>query len=117
MVEGRVESMIFVFNEDATMDVIAGPEEAGRRYEGVDVEGGVYKFFDETGARLNPHFVKQNKRSKFSVESGEFELLPSSEPGEGDIFSHLDGVRALTPNPWFGDLEGVKSFLKNRHHS
>jgi hypothetical protein len=109
--------MIFVFNEDATLDVIADSEEAVRRYEGVDVEDGVYKFFDGTGARLSPHFIKQNKRSKFTVESGEFVLLPSSRPSEEDIFSHLNEVRELNLNRWFDDLEEVKRFLNKQRRS
>ena len=110
-------SMIFVFADDATLDVIAGPEEAVRRYEGVDVEDGVYKFFDETGTQLNPHFIKPNRRSKFTVESGEFELLPSAHPGDGDIFSHLNEVRELSPNRWFDDIEEVKSFFHKQRRS
>lgn len=39
--------MIFVFLDDGILDVIANLEEAQRNYEGIDVESGVFQFFDE----------------------------------------------------------------------
>jgi hypothetical protein len=109
--------MIFVFADDGTLEIIAGPEEAKQEYEGIDVEEGVYKFFDETGTRLNPNFIKPNKRSKFSVQSGEFELLPSTHSNEDDIFSHLNEASELNPNRWFNDLGEVKRFFENQRRS
>lgn len=50
--------MIFVFVEDGTLEVIEDLEEARRRYEGIDVESGVFRFYDENGCFLAPKFAK-----------------------------------------------------------
>lgn len=110
--------MIFVFIDDGTLEVIASPEEARQRYEGIDVEGGALEFFDEDGTRLEPRFTRPNRSGRFLgilgwVESGLFELVRA--PGsEEDIFTRLSETVRLEPNQWFDDLNEIRQFLKNR---
>jgi hypothetical protein len=111
--------VIFVFLDDGTLDVIADLEEARRDYEGIDVEGGVYRFYDEDGTRLEPRFTVPNKVRSFlgivsSVESGKFELVRASDAGESDILKCLHDAVLLNPNPWFKDLEEVRLFLTGK---
>jgi hypothetical protein len=108
--------MIFVFAEDGTLEVIAGADEARRNYEGVDVESGVFRFFDESGTNLEPRFTKPNKAGRLLgifgwVESGEFTLVPAPDAEGDDIFTCLRETSVLMPNPWFNDLGEVRRFL------
>jgi hypothetical protein len=57
--------MNFVFLDDSTLDVIANLEEEQREYEGIDVENGIYQFFDETGRYLELQFTETNKKGCF----------------------------------------------------
>ena len=108
--------MIFVFLDDSTLDVIANLEEAQRDYEGIDVESGVFQFFDETGIYLEPYFTEPNKTGRFLgilswVKSGQFELVPNTETDE-DINLYLAETSEINPNPFFSSLEEVRQFLQ-----
>jgi hypothetical protein len=108
--------MIFVFLDDSTLDVIANLEEAQRNYEGIDVEEGVYQFFDETGCYLEPQFTEPNKTGRFLgiiswVESGQFVLVSNTETDE-DINLYLAETSEINPNPYFSSLEEVYQFLQ-----
>ena len=110
--------MIFVFLDDSTLDVIANLEEAQRNYEGIDVEDGVYQFFDVTGSYLEPRFIEPNKTGRFLgivswVESGQFELIPNTETDE-DINLYLAETSEINPNPYFSSLEEVRQFFKKK---
>ncbi|MCA1815793.1 MAG: hypothetical protein LC746_05185 [Acidobacteria bacterium] len=114
--------MIFVFAEDSSLEVVGSLEEAERNYEGVDVEGGVFTFFDESGAYLKPEFTTPNRSGRrllgiFKlVESGKYRLRPSPE-SDKDISSYLSTTALLEPNPWFKNLEEVSRFLQARSDS
>ena len=108
--------MIFVFAEDGTLDVIEDLAEARRNYEGIDVESGVFRFFNEAGQYLKPVFSKPNKSIRFLgiipwIASGEFELQVDSGADEDDIFVCLEETSVLNSNQWFKDLDEVKNFL------
>ncbi len=110
--------MIFVFAEDGSLEIVAGLDEARRNYEGIDVESGVFHFFDDTGTYLEPRFTKPNKRGRLLgifkwVESGEFDLVPSPGVGE-DILVHLADTSEMEPNSWFKSLQEVKQFFTSR---
>jgi len=49
--------MIFVFNEDQTLEVLENIDDVRRECEGIDVENNVYQFFDENG-QLHKKFHK-----------------------------------------------------------
>ena len=109
--------MIFIFIEDGTLEILASPEQARQKCEGIDVENGAFKFFDEDGTYLEPRFTRPNKAQRFLgiiswVESGEFELVrvPDSEE---DIFIRLSKTVELEPNQWFNDLDEVRRFLQD----
>ena len=108
--------MIFVFAEDSSLEIIASLEEARRNYECVDVESGVFQFFDDKGMYLEPQFTKPNRSGRFLgifkwVESGEFELVSSPKADE-DINTYLAETSELEPNPWFTELDEVRRFLR-----
>jgi len=79
--------MIIVFNEDQTVFVCPDISSVRTECETVDVEDGVYRFFDEGGRRLIPRFTLPVKRSQLIfgtrlVGGGSFEL---------DLDPHDDG--------------------------
>ncbi|HEY4261508.1 MAG TPA: hypothetical protein VGM98_15170 [Schlesneria sp.] len=72
--------MIFVFaTDDGSLESFQTQGEAIASAEGVDVEDGVYRFFAENGAELLPVFTTPNQRGSFTVLSGTYVLVPSSE--------------------------------------
>ena len=109
--------MIFVFLDDGTLDVIANLQEAQRNYEGIDVESGIFQFFDERGIYLEPQFTEPNKTGRFLgifqwVESGQFKLVRQTETDE-DINLYLAETSEINPNPYFSNLEEVRHFLQD----
>jgi hypothetical protein len=67
--------MIFAFaTDDRTLMVFASEAEATSYAEGIDVEDGVWLFFDECGAPLQAIFTTPNKRGSFLVQSGIYHL-------------------------------------------
>jgi hypothetical protein len=111
--------MIFIFAEDRTLQVVNGLEEVRRNCEGIDVENRVYRFFDENGSQLEPRFTKPNKKGRLLgilswVESGEFELIPSSNVDEQEIFLSLLETSEMESNPGFKTLDDVKDYLQSR---
>jgi hypothetical protein len=54
--------MIIVFADDQTVAVLPDITAVRRECEAVDVEDGVYRFFDELGRRLIPRFIAPVER-------------------------------------------------------
>jgi hypothetical protein len=91
--------MIFVFVEDGTLEVIEQFAEA-QRYDSLDVESGVFVFYDADGTWLQP---------RFSVPEG-FELVRSEVLGPTvDSFDvALGEASELKPNKHFQSLEAIR---------
>ncbi|MEZ0223519.1 MAG: hypothetical protein ACAH83_03115 [Alphaproteobacteria bacterium] len=110
--------MIFVFLEDGTMDVVENLAEAQRAYEGVDVEGGVFVFYNDRGVYLEPRFTVPNRYGKFLwlfdwSSSGVYELVPNPGAPEDPIWLALFETHSLNPNRFFKTLDEVKACLKS----
>jgi hypothetical protein len=52
------------------LDVIANLQEAQRNYEGIDVESGIFQFFDERGIYLEPQFTERIKGRFLGIFNG-----------------------------------------------
>ncbi|MGK0190564.1 MAG: hypothetical protein ACI9R3_006393 [Verrucomicrobiales bacterium] len=61
----KPEWPLFVFREDGVLDLCETLRDAQREYEGVDVEGEVYEFYDFSGCPARPVFTTPNKYSSF----------------------------------------------------
>lgn len=108
--------MIFVFIEDGTLDVVEDLSEAQRCYEGVDVESGVYDFYNDQGVYLEPRFIVPNRYGKFLwlfdwSTSGVFELIPRPEELEKPIWLALSETNILNPNTFFKTMDDVKAYF------
>ena len=107
--------MIFVFIEDGTLDVIDALADALREYEGIDVESGVFEFYDENGIYLKPVFSVPNKYESHlfglikSVESGVYGLIPAPNECEKSFEIMLGDVQILNENKYFSSLGEIRA--------
>lgn len=106
--------MLFAYNEDGTLEVVADEAEARRHFEGDDVESGAIRLFDRTGSPLKATFPNRSERKilgmRVSDDPGPFTLVPG-EP-EGETLSQALGPSVvLMPNRWFKNLEEVHVHL------
>ena len=116
---GTPATMIFVFAEDASLNVAAGIEEVRRICEPIDVESSVFTFYDREGRPLAPRFTKPNRRTRIlgllsTIEPGEYTLDIADPATHDPIGVALQETELLEPNPWFADLEAVREYLVNR---
>jgi hypothetical protein len=110
--------MIFAFVEDGTLEVYENLIAAQQAYEGIDVEDGVVHFYDETGTYLEPRFIIPNRRGKMLgifgwVISGVYELVANPQIEQDTFALALYETKYIEPNPWFTNLEQLKSELSN----
>ena len=111
--------MVFAFLEDGTLEVHAAAADAVRQYEGIDVESGVVRFYDESGVYLEPRFTTPNRSGKTLglipwVESGSYELVPNPSAPHDSIALALHETSILQPNPFFANLDDLKAALAAR---
>lgn len=103
--------MIFALStDDRTLEIFDSEADAISNAEGVDVEDGVWLFFDETGQALEPFFIKPNKRGGFGLISGVYELHLSNQ-NLPTLQVKLSEVAALSGTDKFKNLSEVKSWL------
>jgi hypothetical protein len=97
-------TMVFAFATDERMlHVFRDAAAATAHAEGIDVEDGVWLFFSENGAPLQPSFTVPNKRGPFTVISGEYSLQPSHIPSAQHLLELLPNVAAVE-----GELESIQ---------
>ena len=113
---------LFVFLDDTSLEICESLGDARRDYEGIDVESGVFSFFDFSGCPLKPVFAVPNRHSKFlglirSSSSGVFEFERESPSRPDDIDNALSNSEHLAKNERFGTLDEVCHHLVNRGHS
>jgi hypothetical protein len=106
--------MIFVVVEDGTVEVLDRPE-AALQYEPLDVESGVFLFYDEDGTWLKPRFTKPNRRRIFGLllENGSFELERTDDldPDVDPFDVVLSEAQVLEPNRYFATLDAVRQHV------
>jgi len=99
--------MIIVFAEDQTVSVFPDVDSVRRECETVDVEKGVYSFFDEFGRHLLPRWTApvQRKGGLFgwmgSVGGGSFELELNLQDNGLAFQTSMANVVAMEPNRMF----------------
>jgi len=111
--------MIFAIADDRTLCVLSSVNESQGEFEGVDVEEGIYKFFDDSGNPLVAEFTKPNKRGKFLglipwVESGTYRLVHDRSGNLPRLLDIWDSIVGLHTNSHFSSLAGVHRFLANQ---
>lgn len=113
--------MVLVFSEDGCVRIAESAEQAIQGCEGVDVQSGVWWFYDDTGRPLLPVFDVPVTESRFLglfkvVDSGKYHL----EPGDSRHPLYVDPLWVslletvdLEPNPYFASLEQLKAALRS----
>ena len=100
--------MVFVFSEDGSLEVIE-TNELAQRYEPLDVESGVFVFYDEDGTWLQP---------RFTPASSAFELVRNSQlDATVDPFEVVLGEAFLEPNNHFKSLSEISEHVAARRRS
>lgn len=103
--------MIFALStDDRTLHIFENEAEAVSYCEGVDVEDGVWRFFDKYGAPLEAAFVKPNERGVFVVVSGQYLLRPSSTLQQ-PLIEELEKVGAVEGPKPLNSVTQVKKLL------
>lgn len=104
--------MIFALSTDDRVLHMFPTEDAAVSYaEGIDVEDGVWLFFNATGNPLEPVFSSPNERGRFSVLSGKYSLVPtlsSNKEGLLELLPEVSGVEGVPP---LDDVEAVRKLL------
>jgi hypothetical protein len=96
--------MIIVFEDDQTVTVLPDLESVRLECEAVDVEDGVYRFFDELGRPLVAHFIAPVDRGSLlfgtvkTVGGGFFELELDLQDQGPSFEKSLANVVAINPN-------------------
>jgi hypothetical protein len=108
--------LVFAFVEDGTLRVYGSPDDAIRQFEGVDVESGVVRFYDDSGVYLAPKFTKPNLSGTILgvvgwVQSGSYELVANPHANEDSFALALYETSVLEPNAWFMSLAHVRQVL------
>lgn len=104
--------MIFVAEtEERCLFVFASEAEAVARCEGLDVEAGVWVFWDVDGAPLEPEFIVPNVQGLFWVGNGSYRLIKASPGHHADLAEALDEIVLMEPNPFFSSLKEVRSHI------
>ena len=110
--------LILVFQEDSTLFIANDEAAVYRECEGIDVQSGVYKFYDHNGNALKPIFnvpAKQGKWWSFwSIDSGVYHLEVDAESSDDPLWVSLLETRYLEPNERFASLEQLKTFMRER---
>jgi hypothetical protein len=105
--------MLFAYNDDGTLEVVADEAEARQKFESFDVESGAIRLFDASGSGLTPVFPERSQRKvlgmRLSEDPGPFDLVPSPAPER--LQEAFGPSVVLMPNRWFKDLDAVRAHL------
>lgn len=106
--------MIFAYNEDGTLEVVADVTEARGRFESSDVESGAVRLFDSSGKPLQPVFPNRTEKKflgmRVSSDPGPYELAAATDDDER-LDQALGPTVVLMPNRWFPNLDAVHAHL------
>ncbi len=105
--------MIFAFaTDDRFLHVFRDEARAISEAECVDVEDGVWLFFAEDGAPLEPVIRAPSKRGRFTVSSGHYSLRRSRAKNGTSLLETLPEVAAVVGE--LGSIAAVRQVLTSR---
>ena len=109
--------MIIAFADDQTATVFPDIASVRRDCEAVDVEAGVYRFFDEYGRRLKPRIINPVLRTSLPlavklIDGGDFDLEPDLDD-EGVAFDQLLAKTiAIEPDKPFATPTDLEHYVR-----
>ena len=108
--------MIFAFStDDQTLHAFATEAKATAYAEGVDVENGIWLFFDDKGGALKVAFIRPNERGKVFIRSGTYYLRSATSTQAETLNQILPRVASVEGE--FASVDSVRDFLKKSPHS
>lgn len=111
-----LQHIVFVIAEDGMIAVLESKLAAKLKCEAIDVENGVFSFYAEDGSRLEPRFIRPNRRRFFGfiVDQGEYELEPASgENFDTDSFEiAIAEASGVEPNRYFSSLSEIRAHVR-----
>jgi hypothetical protein len=118
-----LENLIIAIGEDGTLSVFDGISSVRRDCEGIDVESGVWDFFDAKGTPLKPVFHHPNLVKKFlfgfftSITSSQkFDLVPDSTAAHPNLLTCLGDTTSIEKNDHFSDVASIRTYLQAINH-
>src|ERR1051325_8457350 len=107
--------MIFaIATDEQTLQVFSDEGEAISSCEGIDVEAGIWLFWDHDGLPLFAAFTTPNRRGMFSVTNGTYCLIQNPEALQAPLLEALDHVEAVDGRPPLDSVEAIKRYLASR---
>ena len=104
--------MMMIFGDDPVIQLFESADAPPNWIEVVDVENGEYQFCDDRGQR----YVGEITRPSGVFRSAEWKLMPQGAPDIKNALDLIDKAKVLEPNPWFKDLESLRTHTTNRAH-
>lgn len=102
--------MIFALATDEnTLFVFASFTDVMAYCEGIDVEDGVWNFWDHTGCALGAEFHAPNHRVGFTAGNGSYRLVPMRD--KATLGESLPSIRQIGDNPHFSSLAALQAHL------
>lgn len=111
--------MILAFSNDGGLELHADNEEVVMHCEGIDVDSGIYAFYDDQGRALKPVFDIPVETKSYlwffeTVSGGTYHLeLDTSGDAEHILFALLE-CNHLAPSQGYESLHEVKSYLRDQ---
>lgn len=109
------DKFLFVFLDDSTLDVVSPAENLVGSYEGIDVEKGLYTFFDQDLRKMEPQFIEPNQKGRTIgipwVASGVYELI-AGEIKKEDFLKMLSEIVHVNKNDWFKTIDDIRLYLE-----
>src|SRR5215470_1144625 len=107
--------MIIVFADDQTVSVFPDLASVQAECEGIDVEQGTFRFFDELGRSLVPRWITPVRKTSLPfgiklVSGGHFELVLDRED-HSTFESSLASAVAIEPNRLFATIPDLASYV------
>lgn len=107
--------MIFTLaTDECTLTALSSAVDAIAHCEGVDVEDGVWLFWDDRGDPLDAQFSVPNKRGSFTMVSGQYSLVSAAPSSRPQLMRALDEVRNFGSSAPFDSADGVRAYLERR---
>jgi hypothetical protein len=108
--------MLFAYNDDGRLEVIADEAAARSSFEPSDVDAGVIRFFDDRGLPLTARFPHRREKKILGVvvssDPGQFHLEPSSTDDDETLLEALGPTVVLMKNQWFDTVDAVRGHLR-----
>ena len=103
--------VIALATDDRSLRVFASVESAVAYCEGIDVEDGVWRFWNGEGCELEVAFSHTNERGRFSIRNGSYRLKPAAEPAFPSLEEELVRGVHFEPNASFLSVESLLAHL------